>query len=101
MQIVVQKELVLLDEEVTAVKFYPNPNTGQFQILVQNLSAGRLNGRLFNAAGQLVGETDWLITQAQAELSWQTLPQLPAGLYLLQLWDAEGKHYSQQMIIQN
>jgi len=86
--------------EVNALRVFPNPNSGTYQIQWESPYLGPVTLSLFDAYGKAVHT-------AQAEKrvpAWQHRMQhanLPPGLYLLRLRTLNGKQLIRKILIQN
>ncbi|MBX2978028.1 MAG: T9SS type A sorting domain-containing protein [Flavobacteriales bacterium] len=70
---------------VLGVQVFPNPGSGQYQVLLRGAEAGGTWMVVYDAAGRRVLEQ-----RAVGALSVLDLTTKPAGLYLLRVWNAQG-----------
>ncbi|WP_367391622.1 cadherin-like domain-containing protein [Lewinella sp. LCG006] len=71
------------------LQVYPNPNTGQFDLLLAQATGNKLTCKVFNSAGALVAHE--LLAKPGFELRHSfDLQFLPPGLYQLVLFDADA-----------
>ena len=71
------------------LQVYPNPNTGQFELVLAQATGSKLTCQVFNSAGALVAQQQ--LTKPGFELRQSfDLQFLPPGLYQLVLFDGEA-----------
>ncbi len=70
------------------ITVYPNPNNGQFEIALQNEYKGDLQISVQNLAGQVLYQQQ-VSKDVENFVTTVRTPQLPAGIYLLQIKDKE------------
>lgn len=73
------------------VNIYPNPTVNQVQIELPTDS--RVQALLYNSSGQLIGQREDIMYQSTIDFS-----RLPAGSYLLQLQDEQGRQGTFQIL---
>ena len=73
------------DLSVLGVQVFPNPGSGQYQVLLRGAEAGATWMEVYDAAGRRVVEQ-----RAEGTLSMLDLSTQPAGLYLLRVWNEQG-----------
>ncbi|MBX2978029.1 MAG: T9SS type A sorting domain-containing protein [Flavobacteriales bacterium] len=70
---------------VLGVQVFPNPGSGQYQVLLRGAEAGATWMEVYDAASRRVLEQ-----RAAGALSMLDLTAQPAGVYLLRVWNAQG-----------
>jgi serine protease len=78
-------------------KLYPNPNEGNFVLSLNNQIVGDLQLKIYNTLGVLVWEKSYAAQEVQQNLA-IALPQLAAGLYTVQLNNANKQAVKKMMI---
>lgn len=69
---------------------FPNPNTGQFNLAVQNLAEQQVQIKVFDTFGKVISDQQFFISGNEQVLNIQ-LGQLAQGMYLLQLQANNGQ----------
>ncbi len=78
-----------LPTDVT-LDIFPNPNNGQFSVVIQHLANQKVQLRVMDTFGKLISDEQFYINSDEHILSVQ-LGQLAQGMYLIQLQTAEGQ----------
>lgn len=86
--LVENKEILPLD---WAVNVYPNPTTERIRITLPSTAVAE--AQLYNQLGQLVHQQTDILSESELDMS-----QLPAGTYLLRLWDETGRQGTFQVL---
>ncbi len=71
-----------------SVQILPNPNNGQFDLLLQSATTHQLTIRLFDTNGRLIDRKEIIVGVGETNVAFNK-EQLPSGLYFLQLSDAK------------
>ncbi|MEM7658788.1 MAG: T9SS type A sorting domain-containing protein, partial [Bacteroidota bacterium] len=79
------------------VQVIPNPNQGQFEVLLEGLPAGRASLRMLDMAGRVLLQQQVEIRAEEARVP--VLTELPAGVYLLGI-QAGGHYWHQRVVIE-
>lgn len=80
-----------------AFTIYPNPNTGEFNLMTGTVNAGKLKVTVYTSVGTTVYNKDIQSNDDQIKLN---LTGLPAGVYFIQV-HADDKIYTKKFIISN
>jgi hypothetical protein len=80
------------------INAYPNPNQGDFTINIQGKIYGKIDISLYNSLGLRVYHTPIIKTEFDTDYQLH-LPQLPEGVYLLKLYNANHEQYLVKIII--
>lgn len=78
----------------SALRLYPNPNSGRFYLDTRDLSQEAGQIRIFNTLGEQVAQRSW--NEAIQELQ---LPNLQAGMYILQLYTESGTWHHSSFLV--
>lgn len=78
----------------TALRLYPNPNSGAFYLDTRDLpqEAGQI--RIFNTLGEQVAQRNW-----NQEIQELRLPELQTGMYILQLYTESGAWHHSSFLV--
>jgi hypothetical protein len=82
---------VVLDREATLL-LYPNPTTGLLFVDLSPWNGQELNVRILNSIGQCV-QTQAILADTQPQ-SLQMSEKATPGLYVLELWTADGQRFA-------
>ncbi|HEX6916287.1 MAG TPA: HYR domain-containing protein [Chitinophagaceae bacterium] len=74
---------------VAAIRSYPNPTTGVFELQLQNYSVGKVEIQVIDNYGKLVAKQNLLVS-AQTENITMDITQHASGIYHLRVVSAEG-----------
>jgi aminopeptidase N len=78
-------------KEALTVSAYPNPVKDRLFLSIAQPAQGTTGIRLFNTAGKLCYSRSLLLQQGTSNITIDALAALPAGVYLLQVLDVNGK----------
>jgi len=78
-----------------AYKLAPNPNDGHMGIVQTVADANPVRAEVCNAIGQTIQSTQLLFKEKQARVDVIVMP----GLYLLKLYDSEGRNYVLKFVV--
>lgn len=70
----------------TLVNLYPNPNKGVFELEIDGMTGSRVDGKLFNVAGQLVSSFELKVQDGKVKETIEMSKKLAAGTYYLGLY---------------
>ena len=70
----------------TLVNLYPNPNKGVFELEIDGISDSKVDGKLFNVAGQLVSSFELTVKDGKVKETIEMSKKLAAGTYYLGLY---------------
>jgi hypothetical protein len=70
----------------TLVNLYPNPNKGVFELEIDGISDSKVDGKLFNIAGQLVSSFELKVQEGKVKETIEMSKKLAAGTYYLGLY---------------
>lgn len=87
-----------LNNGALSLELFPNPNQGQFRLDWSSALEGRYKMWILDAQGRIVYRRT--IETEAGKQSWAFKPQLPDGLYFVQVEDPTGKVSTREMLIQ-
>ncbi len=70
----------------TLVNLYPNPNKGVFELEIDGMTGSKVDGKLFNVAGQLVSSFELKVQDGKVKETIEMSKKLAAGTYYLGLY---------------
>ena len=68
------------------VRLYPNPNKGVFELEIDGLTGSKVDGKLFNVAGQLVSSFELKVQDGEVKETIEMSKKLAVGTYYLGLY---------------
>lgn len=83
------------EKNADELQVYPNPFSREINIDWRLSALYQVEMKLFDNAGRLVSRQEMNLTTGNNTIS---VPELPAGVYLLQLQDLSGKQWSRKLI---
>jgi len=89
---------VVLDREATLL-LYPNPTTGLLFVDLSPWNGQELNVRILNSVGQCV-QTQAILADTQPQ-ALQMSEKATPGLYVLELWTADGQRFVVNFVFKN
>ncbi len=82
-----------------AIKLFPNPNDGRFEIECQSFKGETLQFNMWNGLGMQVFQTRLMPVENTYTFE-INLPELVPGVYVLQIQDFKGNVFLKKMIVQ-
>lgn len=80
-------------EQVTTVNIFPSPFSDYLMIDFNIAQKSYFNMELYNTIGELIVRKGMELDAGKRNVSFQNLDNLPSGVYILEVTDADGRKW--------